>query len=313
MSNKIRKLPANSIYGNERKQILEFLKTENVDVVLCDFGCIGAEVADSIGDCGIPIFTYYRGYDATMRARSARQRNLIARAFKKMEGVFFVSEFLRDNLARYGLVHPNSHVLPSGVNTDKFLPAQKRKASFIAVGRLIEKKRPDLTVEAFCKEAKSNPEATLEILGGGPMQEQCQEIVRREGMENQVKLFGEQPHEIVLKHLQQAEFFLQHSVTSPGGDAEGAPTSIQEALACGCAILATRHAGIPDLVTEGQTGHLVDELDQDGYRSLIRAALAGDYNAAQMSKNARDFAVANLDNRDLIKRVETIMEKAVKH
>ena len=311
ISNRFRKLPAYSIYGSERKAILAFLAREKPDVILCEFGCIGVDVARAIGDLGLPIFTYYRGYDATMRVRSKRQQNLIRKAFKKMTGVFFVSDFLRRNLAEYGLEHPNSHVFPSGVNTDKFTPADKKKLSFIAVGRLIEKKRPDLTVEAFCKEAKAFPEATLDVLGGGPMLDTCRQIVEREGMTAQVTLHTEQPHENVLKSLREAEFFLQHSVTSPGGDAEGAPTSIQEALACGCTVIATRHAGIPDLVEEGKTGFLVDEMDLDGYRKWIRAALTGEIDAAAVSKASRAFAVANLDNRRLIKRVEAVLESAV--
>jgi glycosyltransferase involved in cell wall biosynthesis len=144
------------------------------------------------------------------------------------------------------------------------------------------------------------------------MLDACREIVRREGMESQVTLHGEQPHENVLKHLREAEFFLQHSVTSPSGDAEGAPTSIQEALACGCTVIATRHAGIPDLIEEGKTGFLVDEMDLDGYRALIRAALAGEINAPAISRASRDFAVSNLDNRRLIKRVEAVLESAVR-
>ncbi|WP_269585892.1 glycosyltransferase [Roseibium sp. Sym1] len=312
VSNKLRKLPAYSIFGSERKAILDFLDREKPDVILCEFGCIGVDVAEAIGDRGLPIFTYYRGYDATMRVRSKRQRNLTHRAFRKMTGVFFVSDYLRRNLAHYGLEHPNSHVFPSGVNTDRFTPSTKKKLSFIAVGRLIEKKRPDLTVEAFCKEAKGFPDATLNVLGGGPMLEACREIVRREGMENQVTLHTEQPHENVLKYLREAEFFLQHSVTSPGGDAEGAPTSIQEALACGCTVIATRHAGIPDLIEEGKTGFLVDEMDLDGYRALIRSALSGEINAPEVAAAARDFAVANLDNRRLIKRVEAVLESAVR-
>lgn len=306
--NKMNGLPSASVYGSERARIIDFLKSEQVDVVLCEFGDIGAEIAHALGDIDIPIFTYFRGYDATMRVRSARQRKLVAEAFGNMAGVFFVSAYLRENLAGYGISHPNSHIIPSGVNTDKFLPDTKIKGKFIAVGRLIEKKRPDLTVKAFCREAKNHPEATLDILGGGRMFDTCREIVRQEGMEQQVRLLGEQPHDIVLKHLRSAQFFLQHSATSASGDAEGAPTSIQEAMACGCVVIATRHAGIPWLIEEGVTGFLVDELDVEGYQRLIRSALEGEMNAERTASAARDFASANLDNRVLIKRLESALE-----
>jgi glycosyltransferase involved in cell wall biosynthesis len=308
---KLIKLPANSILGTERRRIVEFLHKEKVDVILCEFGCIGADVAHSIGDLDIPIFTYFRGYDATMRVRSARQRNLISQAFKKMHGAIFVSAYLRDNLASYGLVHPNSYILPSGVNTDRFSPREKTKGKFVAVGRLIEKKRPDITVESFCKEAKQFPEARLDIFGGGPMLESCRDIVHRQRMENQIFFHGEQKHDAIIEHVSRAEFFLQHSVTSQSGDAEGAPTSIQEALACGCTVLATRHAGIPDLISEGSTGFLVEELDIDGYRKLIRAGLSGQIDTVQIAADSHNYAVLNLDNRKLITHLEQILKHAV--
>ncbi|WFE89924.1 glycosyltransferase [Roseibium porphyridii] len=307
MSNKARKLPAKSIFGTERKEILEFLRREKVDVILCEFGCVGVDITEAISDYGIPIYTYYRGYDATMRIRSRRQQNLIRKTLPKMAGVFFVSGFLKDNLSALGLEHPNSYVVPSGVNTQKFCPAEKSERSFVAVGRLIEKKRPDLTVRAFCQEAKFFPEAVLNVLGGGPMLDMCGKIVHEAGMENQVKLHGEQHHDVVLKYVREAEFFLQHSVTSPSGDAEGAPTSIQEAMACGCVVIATRHAGIPDLIEEGKTGYLIDELAMEDYRKHIKSALSGEINSDKIAQAARDHAVTNLDNRMLIEHVESIL------
>ncbi len=309
-TNKLRGLPTKNLIGTERARIIDFLRRENVDAVLCEFGCIGAEVISSIGNIGIPMFTYYRGYDGTMRIRSARQRRLTARALKKTAGLFFVSQYLKDNLASYGLVHPNSHVIPSGVNTDKFHPVEKKKNKFVAIGRLVDKKRPDITVRSFCEEAKSVPDATLSMLGGGPWQERCQQIIRDRGMEDRVELLGEQSHGNVLKHLQESEFFLQHSVTSPEGDGEGAPTSIQEALACGCVVLSTRHAGIPELVSEGETGFLVDELNETGFRGLIGDALSGKIDVGKIGQASRSFAVGNLDNRLLIKRLESVLSDA---
>ena len=43
------------------------------------------------------------------------------------------------------------------------------------------------------------------------------------------------------------------------GDAEGLPTVCVEAMLSGCAIAATRHAGIPECVKDGVTGLLVPE------------------------------------------------------
>jgi glycosyltransferase involved in cell wall biosynthesis len=51
------------------------------------------------------------------------------------------------------------------------------------------------------------------------------------------------------------------SKTAEGGDAEGLPTVIMEAMALGLPVVATRHAGIPEIVSHGVTGLLVPESD----------------------------------------------------
>jgi glycosyltransferase involved in cell wall biosynthesis len=311
LGRKRRRLPLRGIYGSERAEIVKFLHSQGIDTVLCEFGCIGSEVAEGISDTGIPIFTYFRGYDATARLKSAKERRLLAAAVPKLSGAIFVSKFLRENLAQHGIEHPNSHVIPSGVNTDIFFPKKKSKGTYIAVGSLIEKKRPDITVESFCIAAKSHPEASLTMLGGGNMLEKCQEISHKYDMQNQVHFLGEQPHEVVMKHLQEAEFFLQHSVAGVNGDSEGAPTSIQEALACGCIVLSTRHAGIPELVQEGRTGYLVNELDQPEYCRLIEATLRGELDLKRISRQSREHAVQNLHNGALIKRLEVVLSRAM--
>jgi len=310
LGRRFRRLSQRGIYGSERSAILRFLKDQKIDVVLCEFGCIGSVVTEALQNTGIPVFSYFRGYDASARLKSAKERRLLASAVPKLSGAVFVSGFLKENLARHGISNANSHVIPSGVNTDIFQPGRKSPGTYIAVGSLIEKKRPDITVEAFCAEAGDHPQATLTVLGGGSMMKTCREIVSRYGMESQVHLVGEQPHEVVMRHLQEAEYFLQHSVTSANGDTEGAPTAIQEALACGCVVLSTRHAGIPDLITEGHTGFLVDELDKEGYRGLIRSSLRGEIDTVRIARQSREHAVRNLHNRTLIKRLEGILSEA---
>ncbi len=61
---------------------------------------------------------------------------------------FWHGEALAAVLARHGITHPESHVIPSGVDTGLFRPGDKQPGSFLAVGRLIAKKAPDITLRA---------------------------------------------------------------------------------------------------------------------------------------------------------------------
>ena len=51
-----------------------------------------------------------------------------------------------------------------------------------------------------------------------------------------------------------ADLLVAPSKVAPSGDKEGTPTVILEAMASGLPVLATRHAGIPEMVEDGREG-----------------------------------------------------------
>ena len=300
------------VFGQRKTAAEEFLKEEKVDVILCEFGSVGTALGRALLDFGVPVFCYFRGQDASEKLNSKRQVRAYRKYFPKFSGIFSVSHSLVENLARVDVVHPNTHVLPSGVDTLRFAPGEKVSGSFVAIGRLIAKKRPDITIRAFCRAAQSNKDATLTVIGGGEMQRECETIVGTEGMTGRVHFLGEQSHQTVCEYLAKSEFFLQHSVTSPSGDTEGTPTSIQEALSSGCVVISTRHAGIPDLIIEGETGFLVAEQDEVAFCARITDAMEGRFDVGKMAQNSRDYALEHLDTTKLYRQLEEIMSAEVR-
>ena len=109
-----------------------------------------------------------------------------------------------------------------------------------------------------------------------------------------MQLLGAQPHSIVQREMASARAFVQHSVRAADGDCEGTPVAIIEACATGLPVVATRHAGIPDVVLEGETGLLVEERDVDGmvtaWLHLARdAELAGTLGCAGRARVAEHY------------------------
>lgn len=170
---------------------------------------------------------------------------------------------------------------------------------------MIEKKRPDITIRAFISATRNLPDAVLEVVGEGPLEAECRNIINASGMAQKVVLHGAQSHSFVREKLSEAEVFLQHSVTGADGDTEGLPTSIQEAMSCGAIVVSTRHAGIPEAVSDGETGYMVEEGDEAAYAACISKALTMSVAEKQaFAKKSREFALDHLDNRKLIKLVE---------
>ena len=62
--------------------------------------------------------------------------------------------------------------------------------------------------------------------------------------------------------MREVRGFVQHSMVAPDGDSEGNPVAVMEAQLSGLPVVATRHAGIPEVVVDGQSGLLVGEGDE---------------------------------------------------
>lgn len=294
--------------GRQRKAFIAFLRAERVDLILAEFGTEAQTMSVVARETGIPCFGYFRGSDASQSVREPMRLRSYREMMPHLTGIFAVSRFLLENLAGVGVTHPNAHVVPSGVDVRRFLPGTKRPRTYLAVGRMIEKKAPHLTLTAFAR-ATEGTDATLRFIGDGPLRDRCERLAADLGVADRVVFDGAQTHDAVCAALAEAQVFLQHSVTGKRGNTEGLPTAIQEALAAGCIVISTRHAGIPEAIDDGQNGWLCEEHDLAGMTALIRESLTAD--TAAMADAARQTALDRFDNAVLLKRTEGILSAAL--
>jgi glycosyltransferase involved in cell wall biosynthesis len=225
----------------------------------------------------------------------------------RLAGIVAVSQFLLDNLAAHGITHPNTAVIPTGVDVSLFAPAAKDPHLVLAVGRIVAKKAPLITLDAFAEAARDFPDHRLEIIGDGEMRPEAEAHARVLGLGGRVIFHGLREHAFVRERLARAAVFLQHSVTAEDGNTEGLPTSIQEAMACGAAVVSTRHAGIPEAIEEGETGLMVDEHDLAGFTAALRTLLADPALTARLGAAARAIALQRFDIDKLHARLEAMI------
>jgi glycosyltransferase involved in cell wall biosynthesis len=298
-------------FGSGKQRLTQFLRDQKVDVILAEFGTQALVVANLGNELKIPVFTYWRGTDASKMLTSKQRVRSYKLMMPRLAGMFSVSQFLLDNLAMHGISHPNAHVVPSGVNINLFKPLEKTPGSFLAVGRMVEKKAPEVTLRAFAAGAKGR-QAHLTFIGDGPLLEPCKALAQSLGIAEQTTFTGALPHDDVRQHLHTTEVFLQHSVTAKDGNTEGLPTAIQEALASGCITLSTRHAGIPEAVEDGVNGLLVDEWDETGFANKIKQILDMP-DRTTMARAARATAEEKFNNAKGLACVEQVIAAALPH
>ncbi|MBX2974061.1 MAG: glycosyltransferase [Flavobacteriales bacterium] len=235
------------------------------DVVLAEYGNMGAEIVHACAKAGVPLVAHFHGFDAHRTDYIARYDNY-RELFRYASALVVVSRAMEAQLLTIGA--PREKVIYNcyGIDVQRFVPGRPDLAPphFLAVGRFAEKKAPHLTIQAFSKVAAQRPQARLTMVGQGPLWAGCQQLVKELGLQGSVDLCGvKKPDEIVgLLHASRA--FVQHSVVTASNDHEGTPLAVLEAMATGVPVVATRHAGIADVVEHGVRGLLCEEHDVDG-------------------------------------------------
>jgi len=243
------------------------------DVVLAEYGPIGVQVSRPCRRARVPFVVHFHGYDAARRDVLAKYAASYRTMFTEAAAIIAVSRAMERTLRSLGCPPDKIVYNPCGTDCEAFGSTNPGNCppTFVAVGRLVEKKSPDLSLRAFAQVVRERPAARLRMIGDGPLREMCQGLVRELGCQEAVTFLGAQPHDVVIQEMRAARAFAQHSVVATDGDSEGTPVAILEAGATGLPVVATRHAGIPDVVVEGETGLLVDEHDVTGMaRHMLR-------------------------------------------
>ncbi|MEQ3625872.1 MAG: glycosyltransferase [Celeribacter sp.] len=288
------------------QDVVEFLKQQGTTHVVAEFGYVATEFADLLKDLSIPVYCTFRGNDASARLRDRAYVAHLKELFDRLDGIITVSDFLRRNLAAVGLHHPRTLVAPSGVDTTVFTPGPPTPGLCFNVGRLVPKKQPLPMIRAFAKVAEKH-DLVLEIAGEGPLENDARDLAKSLGMSGRIRFLGRLDHADVRARMRNASVYLQNFETPPDGDTEGMPTVIQEAMACGVPIVTTRHSGVPEHVFDGISGRVVEPGDVDAFAAALGQLAADPALRETLGRNARAHAVAELDYRDLFKRIETFM------
>jgi glycosyltransferase involved in cell wall biosynthesis len=154
------------------------------------------------------------------------------------------------------------------------------------------------------------PDASLVMVGDGPLRESCISLAKTWGLGPRVSFPGALGHEQLLPLFAQACCFVQHSVTPSYGDAEGTPVAILEAGAAGLPVVSTRHAGIQDVVVHEKTGFLVQERDVQGMADYMRLLIKNECLCRQTGEDARKHVRSNFSITRHIGRLDELIRMA---
>lgn len=236
-----------------------------LDCVVCHFGPVGAEAVAlrDIGAFDAPVVTFFHAYDLT--TPEYRQRNVYRRLFAAGDLFLAISDHARQLMIGLGCPEERIRIHHMGVDCGRFTYRARRYGGgpirVLSVGRMVEKKGYMHGLSAISHVVDMGVPVEYTIVGDGPQLADIEAAVTSLGLRNHVRLLGWQPQEAVLELMYEHHLLMMPSVTAANGDEEGVPVTLMEAMATGLPVVATRHAGIPELVQDGRSGILVPEDD----------------------------------------------------
>lgn len=166
----------------------------------------------------------------------------------------------------YGLPLSRVPVIYNGIDLSRCVPKTTYETGenviILHVGRFdVPKNHPGL-LEAFRLLLESCPQCRLRLVGDGDSRRDMEALAREKGIADFVEFCGMQSN--VYPYLHDADIFTLPSIY------EGNPMTVIEAMGTGLPIVASRVGGIPDMISDGESGLLVEPEPQSICDSLTR-------------------------------------------
>lgn len=292
-------------------------KLENFDVAYVDYATSGVLLMEYFKEKNIPFVVHVHGYDVTSALSDPYYKKELELLFQRAHFFITASNYIKRILILNGCEEDKIKVIRYGVDSSTVEPLEwkervKNNPSIIFLGRLTEKKHPLALLQAFYLVQKQIPEATLTIIGDGPLKQEVERRIETLNLQKKVQLLGvlnrNQSFPILNKHW----VYAQHSVTAPGGDQEGFAISLSEAAIHELPVVSTIHNGITENVLDQVSGFLVPEYNYEAMAEKIIYLIQNPNIAEKMGKAGRKHIIEICNPDQRIENIKELLTKIVK-
>jgi len=253
-----------------------------------------------------PLVIRFHGSDTYfchLERRKQKQKNYWFEKLAMMQASAFVAPtvFAADVTKQlFGLARKNVKVIYNGLDLNAFkndAPLLFEKGLILYVGTIIRKKGVFELPEIFNKVRKAFPEARLMLIGSDTADIQTQssstcELLKKEFEEEdleQVSYLGKMPYDKVQEYIRKANVCIFPSFAETFG------MVTIEAMALNKAVVSNGFGWSQELITDGESGFLVDPKAHDDFANKIIELL-------------QDEKLANAIGAAARKRVETVFD-----
>jgi len=188
-------------------------------------------------------------------------------------------------------------VVRNAVDVDEFSPNPTNGKSLLYIGRFVHNNGIQDLLTALPVILESHPDAEIHLVGSGPLGEEVQKTIRSSGLSDSVTIYDYV--EDISEMYDRASVFCRPSYS------EGLPLTMLEAMASGVPPIVTSIAGVPEVVTNHETGVLLEPGNPDEVEQAVITLFDDAALRARLATNAREYITENLTWEQ---RTERVME-----
>ena len=244
----------------------------------------------------LPLVISLHGSDVYVAETLAPARIAARQAFRRAGFVTACSGDLARRAVALGAAPERIETVPYGVDVDRFRPdVQARRTErqalavhegtplVVAAGRLVRKKGFEYLIDAMAR----LPAAVLALAGDGTLAGDLRERARAAGVADRIRFLGNLTQDRVGGLFAAADVVCIPSVRDDGGNVDGLPNVLMEALASGTPVVTTAAGGILSVVDDGVTAFVVPERDSPAIAACIGRIIAQPALGRQVGAAAR--------------------------
>ena len=260
----------------------------------------------------LPFITTLHGTDITLVGNDRSYLPITRFSIEQSDGVTAISKYLRDRTLREFEIKRPIEVIPNFVNCELYRrvdnPAARAKWApdgepiLMHLSNFRPVKRVTDVVEIFALVREKIP-AKLVLIGDGPDRGAAEYLARKKRLSKDVLFLGKQDR--VYELLGLADLFLLPS------DLESFGLAALEAMACEVPVVATNVGGIPEVVTHGVDGYLVEPRDVAAAAKHALEILTRPDRGRMMGQMARANAASKYCSNDIIPLYEDYYRKVL--
>ena len=258
----------------------------------------------------VPVITTLHGTDITLVGADRSYLPITRYGLQQSDGVTAVSRFLKQaTIETFDFdeieVIPNficaCHYkkLPESPLREELAPNGEKLLVHVSNFRAV--KRPVDCVEILAKVKEKGGKARLIMVGDGPERSACYYQAEKLGVKDETVFVGKQAN--ISDYLGVADVFLLPS------ELESFGLAALEAEACEVPVIATRIGGIPEVVSDGETGFLSDIGDTEKMSDDVMKLLKDEDMRVEMGAKARESAVSRYSSDLIIPQYISFYEK----